>query len=183
MVILQAEEGLLHRKRLTERGVRSVFTADRDPDIWITQYHPADCGKVFLEIDSVNPEFDHLDPDCPWPPAGKGLPAAGQSGVVDHFVALNLQDDNPRQMGLLWSDLLDQPVFDHESFWQVKLQNAVIRFQDLQDARGPGMESLDLGLDDLDGALERAEARDLRTGECQVVLCGMKMNLLDARNL
>ncbi|MBD3648791.1 MAG: hypothetical protein HUJ31_15370, partial [Pseudomonadales bacterium] len=62
MVILQAEEGLFHRKRITEKGVRTVFTADRDPDIWITQYHPADCGGVFLELDSVNPELDHLAP-------------------------------------------------------------------------------------------------------------------------
>lgn len=178
MVILQVEEGLFHRRRITGKGVRTVFTADREPDIWITQYHPSDCGGIFLEIDSVNPEFDHLEPECPWPPAGAGWLDQVQTAMTDHICAVTLQSDDPGPMAVLWSDLLDHPVFDHERFWQMKLQNAAIRFQPCEDHRGAGIESVDIVVNDLDGVLEAAERRGTRTGERQVELSGMRVNLI-----
>lgn len=183
MVILQAEEGLVHRKRLTERGIRTVFTADRETDIWITQYHPADCGGVMLEIDSVDPRYDHLTPDCPWPPAGNHWREAVQTDVADHFLGVNLQSERAGEMASLWSDLLDLPVFNHESYWEIKLQNAVIRFTGLTDGRGPGIESVDVSMNDQGRALKTADQLGLLTGESQVTISGMKINLIEHSNL
>lgn len=183
MVILQAEEGLAYRKRLTDQGTRTVFIADREPDIWITQYHPSDCGGVLLEIDSVNPRYDHLTADCPWPPAGAHWEENVRTDVTDHYHAVNLQSDDPRQMASLWSDLLDHPVFDHESYWQIKLQNALIRFTYPKDERGPGIESFDVAMNDRHQALETADRLGLLAGENQVSACGTRINLLDNGNL
>lgn len=183
MVILQVEEGLAHRKRLTEKGIRTVFRADRDPDIWITQYHPSDCGGILLEIDSVNPRYDHLAPDCPWPPAGRNWQDDVRTDVTDHYLAVNLQSEDPGQMAGLWSDLLDHPVFNHESYWQMKLHNAFIRFVHPKDERGPGIESFDVAMNDRDQSLKTAESLGLLTGDHQITACGTRINLMEGGNL
>ena len=182
-IVLQAEDGLMHRRRLVEMGVRTVYEEDRDPDLWITRYHPGDCGGVSLEIDSVAPEFDHLDPECPWPPAGDDWLDQVRTAVLGGVLAVTLCSEDPRRMGLLWSDLLDQPVFSHEGTSHIRLYNAGIRFEARHNGRGPGIESIDLAVSDLQRILEVAERLDRRTGERQVQAAGMRINLVDSVDL
>lgn len=179
MVILQTDDGLRHRKRITDMGIRTVFTADREPDIWITQYHPSDCGGILLEIDAVNPAQDYEADLCSWPPAGADWQRQVKREVTEGFSAIEIQDDNPMEMAQLWSDLLDMPVFNRQGVPQIKLLNSAVRFVETHDDRGTGLSLLELRMNNRGKALEMAEARGLRKDESTIGLCGTPVRLIE----
>lgn len=176
MVILQTDDGLKHRKRINEMGVRTIFAADRE-DIQITQYHPGDCGGVLLEIDSVNPDCDFEEDLCPWPPGGPDWKNHISRNVTEGFSAIELQSANPLDMAQLWSDLLDMPVFNLGGIPQVKLLNSCIKFVELGDDRGNGLSLLELRVTDVEKVLEAAEIRGLRNEGDRVEICGTYIRL------
>lgn len=176
MVILQTDDGLKHRKRITDMGVRTVFTADRE-DIQITQYHPGDCGGVLLEIDSVSPDCDFEEDLCPWPPGGPDWEKHINRNVVEGFSAIELQSANPLEMAQLWSDLLDMPVFNLGGIPQVKLLNSSIKFVESVDKRGNGLSLLELRVTDVDKILQAAETSGLSDGGDDIEICGTRIRL------
>lgn len=181
MVIMQADDGLAHRKRLTEMGIRTAYSSDRPPDFWITQYHPSDCNGILLEIDSGNVEWDYQDPLCPWPPAGQDWQARKRTEVTEELVGIELQSLYPRRFARLWSDLLDLPVFEEDLCSVMHLQNGSIRFVLETDGRGRGLSALVLRVKDKQAILDSAQKKGIRrTSDDQIVLCGIRMTLLSA---
>lgn len=172
LVILQCEDGLAHRKRLTEMGIRTIFTADREPDYWLTQYHPADCNGILLEIDSVNAALDYQDPQCDWPPAGPHWRDNVKTDVTGALVGIELQDANPQKFAELWSDILDIPVLEQQGILRMRLTNAEIRFVEAADGRGSGIRGLDIRVVDRQTLLEQAAAAGCAMSDTEIVLCG-----------
>ncbi|HJN50617.1 MAG: VOC family protein [Pseudomonadales bacterium] len=178
VVVLQCEDGLAHRKRLTEMGIRTVFTGDRDPNYWLTQYHPADCNGILLEIDSVNAALDYQDPQCDWPPAGPDWRDNVKTDVTAEMVGLELQGPDPKRFAELWSDILDIPVFQQDGVLQMRLSNAEIRFVEAVDGRDCGIRGLDIRVADRQFVLEQAAAAGCRISDTEIVVCGTRFFLV-----
>lgn len=178
VVVLQCEDSLACRKRLTEMGIRTAFTADRAPDFWISQYHPADCNGILLEIDSVNAALDYQEPQCDWPPAGANWRDHVKTDVTADMVGIELQGSDPRSFAELWSDILDIPVFEREGTLQMRLNNAEIRFVEQTDERDKGIRGLDIRVANRDLLLEQAEAAGCRIADAEIELCGTRFFLV-----
>ena len=58
------------------------------------------------------------------------------------------------------------------------LANAEVRFVPCTDGRPEGLGGIDVACADPQAVLQAAEARGARTGENQVYLCGMRINLV-----
>ncbi len=81
MVILQCADAVAERARITDLGVRAVWTTD-GPAYRATHFHPADVGGVLLSVDSVEPGADYRNPRCMWEPAGPEWAAAIRTDAV-----------------------------------------------------------------------------------------------------
>jgi hypothetical protein len=58
------------------------------------------------------------------------------------------------------------------------LNNSVIRFVEATDGRGEGLGAIDIEATDRERLLKEAEERGLRTSDSQVMLCGVRFNLV-----
>jgi hypothetical protein len=109
MVICQTDDGPGRRRRAAALGVRTAFEADED-GYSILQWHPADTGGSFLELD-VQPGGE--DPWGPWAPAGPRW----QEAVRTRWASL-LATPTPAPTG--------------QGGWTIPLDNATVTVQ-----RGP----------------------------------------------
>ncbi len=178
VVVLQCDDGLAHRKRLTEMGVRTVFSADRDPEYCLTQYHPADCNGILLEVDSVNVALDYQEPQCDWPPAGPDWRDHIKTDVTAAMVGVELQGADPKGFAELWSDILDIPAIEQEGVLKMRLSNAEIRFVEAADGRGTGIRGLDIRVVDRQFLLDEAAAAGSRVSDTEILLCGTRFFLV-----
>jgi hypothetical protein len=122
MVICQTDDHDAVRRRVDERGVRTVVDHN-DDGYRIFQLHPADTGGSFLEID-FQPGGE--DPEGPWMPAGPKWQRARCTDVVRGITGVEVQSRNPDATAERWSAItgcpLDGPV--------LRLDNASVTFVD-----------------------------------------------------
>ena len=90
-----------------------------------------------------------------------------------------MQSADPKASAELWSDLLDTPLQETEpGQYTLPFDNAVMRFVKATDGRGDGLSGIDLQINDRDHVLREAHARNLPVIENQVLICGMRINLV-----
>jgi len=178
MVITQTdslETQALCRSRAQELGVRIAFEMPHDTGNFM-QLHPADTGGSFLEID-WDEKNDHQGH---WPPAGgNGWESHIRTDVVSGILAAELQSPDPRTLAQRWSTIVGAPLSkDTADNLEIRLNNAVVRFVKDIDGRGEGLGGIDIQVADRDHVLQSAEARGLKVSDTQVMLCGVRFNLL-----
>ena len=175
MVITQCDDHGPRRARVEALGVRIVnqFETEHFRNM---QLHPKDTGGSFFEIDEQLGDDAH-EADGPWAPAGLDWRNHRRTERVTGIVAAELQCGDPQQVARRWSEIaqIELTGSDHPV---LSLDNAELRFVHCADGRPEGLGGIDLACADRPAVLAAAEARNARTGEAQVHLCGMRINLL-----
>ena len=178
MVICQCdshETQLARKARAAELGVRIALDHE-EPGFHVMQLHPADTGGAFFEID-----WDaKMEPEGHWAPAGGGdWPAQRRTEIVSAYAGVELQSPDPQSLAERWSSIAELPLGrDAQGRLEMRLENVGVRFVEMGDERGEGLAGLDLKLADRVQLLRRAEERGCRVSDNQVVVCGVRFNLV-----
>ena len=176
MVITQCDDHAPRRERIDALGIRLV--ADhRGREFVHMQLHPKDTGGSFLEIDEQTGPEAHA-PDGPWRPAGGSWKHAQRLHRVAGVQAAEVQAADPGAVAARWAEIVQLPLdADDAGNPRLLLDNAAVRFVPCADGRPEGLAGLDLATVDRAAVLADARARNLVTGDCQITLCGMRLNL------
>ncbi len=172
MVITQCDEHAPRRARVESLGVRIVNQFETD-EFRNMQLHPKDTGGSFFEIDEQMGAGAHAD-DGPWEPAGPDWQRAKNLERVGGIAAAELQCDDPEHVAARWAEIAELPVDN----CTVSLANATLRFVPCTDGRPEGLGGIDIVATDADAVLTAAEANGVRSAEHQLMLCGMRINLV-----
>ena len=171
MVITQCDDQAPRRAKLEELNIRLV--SDHAGSSFVNmQLHPKDTGGSFFEIDQMMGEGAD-DPAGPWHPAGPNW-EAGRTERVRGIAAAAMQCDDPDAVAARWSAIGEIPLRGNV----LPLQNAELRFVPCADGRPEGLSELDIRTDHPDEVLEAGDRRALRTGDAQVTIGGMRLNLV-----
>ena len=173
MVITQCDDHASRRSRVEELGIRIAHQFDNEHFLNM-QLHPKDTGATFFEIDEQLGEGAQ-DIDGPWGPAGPDWQRAKNTDRVDGILAAELQCDDNKAVAKKWSDIAEIPL-DEEL--NLELDNASLRFMPCSDGRPEGLGGLDLSAPGKLEILQTADSLGLQTGDSQVQICGMRLNLL-----
>lgn len=178
MVITQSDDQAPRRVRINELGIRLV-TDHQGEEFVNMQLHPKDTGGSFLEIDQQTSAGAEAA-DGPWTPAGgAGWKQAQRLDRVTGIRAAEIQAEDPDAVAARWSEIIDIPVSrDAHDNSCLELENATLRFVPCTDGRTEGLAGLDLATRDAKAVLAAAKARDCVTGDAQIMLCGMRLNLV-----
>ncbi len=169
------ETQLARKARAAELGVR-IALEHEESGFHVMQLHPADTGGAFFEID-----WDaKMEPEGHWAPAGGGdWPAQRRTETVSAYAGVELQSPDPQSLAERWSSIAELPLGrDAQGRIEMRLENVGVRFVEMGDERGEGLAGLDLKLADRAQLLQRAEERGCRVSDNQVVVCGVRFNLV-----
>jgi hypothetical protein len=172
MVITQVDDHGPRVARVKELGIRTVSYRD-GADYGLMQLHPKDTGGSFFEIDEQRGENAH-DLDGPWHPAGPNWQRAKQLGRVSGISAAEIQCDDPGSVASRWSEVAQIPLTDNT----LQLDNATLRFVECLDGRPEGLGAIDVICTSVDAVLSSAKKLDAQSAENQVMLCGIRINLV-----
>jgi hypothetical protein len=178
MVICQCdshETQLARKARAAELGVR-IALEEEEQGFHIMQLHPADTGGAFFEID-----WDaKMEPEGHWAPAGGGdWPAHRRTEIISGYAAVELQSPDPQSLAERWSSIAELPLRqDAQGRTEMSLDNVGVRFVEMGDDRGEGLAGLDLRVADRARLLRLAQERGCRVSDEQVVVCGVRFNLV-----
>jgi hypothetical protein len=175
MVITQCNDHAPRRARVEALGVRIVNQFDTG-EFRNMQLHPKDTGGSFFEIDEMLAPDAHAS-DGPWEPAGKDWQRARRLERVTGILAAELQCDDPQRVAARWSEIAEIPLGELDGNPSLPLDNATLRFVPCTDGRPEGLGGIDVACADKAAILAAAAARGAVTGEDQVSLCGMRVNL------
>jgi len=178
MVITQAEsieEQKACRSRAEEMGIRVAWEFPIENGHYM-QLHPADTGGCFLEIDW----HETNDHQGDWPPAGgTSWKSFIKTDVVSTLKAVELQSPDPETLANRWGTIIGiTPQTDHAGRLELVLNNASIRFIKDTDGRGEGLGGIDIHANDPKRLLRAAGDRGLIKSDTQVMLCGVRFNLV-----
>ena len=173
MVITQCDDHAPRRSRVEVLGIRIAHQFDNEHFLNM-QLHPKDTGATFFEIDEQLGEGAD-DIDGPWGPAGPDWQRAKNTDRVDGILAAELQCDDPEAVAKKWSEIAEIPLVEELN---LELDNASLRFIPCSDGRPEGLGGLDLSSPGKLEILQIADSLGLQTGDSQVQICGMRLNLL-----
>ncbi len=177
MVITQCDDHAPRRARVEQLGIR-IVTQFNTENFQNMQLHPSDTGGSFFEIDEQLGPDAHA-PDGPWEPAGADWKASRRLDRVTGIAAAEIQAADPLEVAGRWSQIAEIELSaDPNGHPLLSLDNANIRFVPCSDGRPEGLGGIDLDTHDAGAILEAAAAHDLVSGERQIRLCGMRMNLI-----
>lgn len=182
MVITQASSTEVQdaaKARAEKLGIRIAWERAWDTDDKpgnFLQFHPADTGGAFFELDWNAPN----DPVGFWPPAGgDGWQDKINRSIIADFVGVEMQGDDPVPMAQKWSGLSGIDLGENEAGDKtLELANATIRFVKATDGRGDGLGGLDVSATNKDDALTKARSRNLAVEGNQIIICGTRFNLV-----
>jgi len=178
MIITQAGSVEMHadfRMQAEKMGIRIAMEAEHETGKYM-QLHPGDTGGAFFEID-WDKNNDHQGH---WMPAGgNAWKAFVNTDIVSTIKAAELQSPDPVSLAQRWSEVAGIPLQkDTSGNLEMPLNNAVIRFVDATDGRGEGLGGIDIGVTDRELLLRNAKERGLRISDSQVIICGLRFNIL-----
>ena len=180
MIITQCDDHAPRRALVDKLGIRIVSGGTSDEYISM-QLHPKDTGGTFFEIDQQLGDRA-LEVDGPWWPAGPNWQDAKSTERVQGFAAAEVQCDDPEAVARRWSEIAAIDLNLSNGAFQLPLEDGDIRFVACQDNRPEGLGGIDLLCSAPQKVLDAAEARGVRSGDRQVMLCGMRMNLVTGRS-
>jgi len=178
MIITQADSAETQaacRARAQKLGVRVAWEDSHDTGNFM-QFHPADTGGAFFELD-WDTKNDHKGN---WMPAGgTGWEKAVHKEIVSDIVAAELQSPDPASLAQRWSAIANIPLKQiTATCLEMPLNNAVVRFVEATDGRGEGLGAIDLKVVKRERLLKVADERNLKISYSQVMICGVRFNLI-----
>ena len=178
MVITQADSRdtqMQVRQNALDNGVRVAHETERE-DWYLCQLHPGDLKAAFLEVESDA----HNDFGGHWHPVGgTGWEDKVRQDVTVDFRGVELQSEDPLELAELWSRVIGNPVSRDGAEFHIDLNNAVLRFVEAQDGRGPGLGGLDITVRDRAQILAKARERNCYVNDDRVDVCGTRWYLYD----
>lgn len=179
MVIMQVPEASYpaYRGRVESLGVRIIS----EPGTGLEgtggiQLHPKDVPGAIAEF-RWNMEEDREDGG--WWPAGPDWQAAKHTDLVDAIVAAEIQADDPTALAARWGEVLNEPVGrDDAGRPALALAGSTLRFVPLTDGRPEGLCALDIRTVDRAAVVANARAAGCLSGEDEVSICGIRLNLV-----
>ncbi|MDP6375311.1 MAG: VOC family protein [Pseudomonadales bacterium] len=176
MVITQCDDHAPRKQRVAELGIRIVGKFETE-DFSNMQMHPKDTGGSFFEIDEQKGDGAHA-PDGPWEPAGENWQRARALHRVRAITAAQVQCDDPAAVAARWAEIAQIDLDSDAGTPVLRLENATLRFVPCTDGRPEGLGAIDVEATDAGAILEAARALDAVTGDSQIYLCGMRINLV-----
>lgn len=177
MIILQCADAVAERERITAAGIRQIWHNDTE-SVNATHYHPADVPGAILSIDTMYPGSNYHRQTSFWKWSGPDWPEYIQTDVVQAITAIEIQADDPAAVAKIWGKVLDRPVAKGAQGPQVALDNAMLRFVEPRDDRGVGISAIDILPQNRQRILDTAAARGLTGNDGQIMLCGVRVNLI-----
>ena len=173
MVIVQVDDLGQAKQRLAETDIRIVWEADVGKAQAI-HLHPRD-------VPGALPSLDQMDPPGAWYWAGPGW----QDRAARHALAITgaqVQVLDPVGAAERWSQAYGEPVRLRDGTPVLSLGDTEVRFVEIADERGEGLQGIDLRCDDTAAMLARAEgSRALGHWRCGYCL-RYRVSLLRLRN-
>ena len=176
MVITQCDDEAPRRARIEELGIRQVGNYETD-EFKNLQMHPKDTGGSFFEInEQVGPDAHELD--GAWEPAGPNWQRARRLERVTGIAAAEVQCDDPQKVAERWAEIAQIPLQQVDGVATMPLDNAAVRFVPCRDGRPEGLGAIDIATADRDAILKAAATRGAVSGDAQVALGGIRINLI-----
>jgi len=181
MVITQADSVASQqqvRANALANDVRVAHEVERG-DWHLIQLHPADLQAAFFEIETD----EHNDFSGHWHPVGgTGWESEVRQEITVDVAGVELQCVDPVELAELWSRVAGLPVVQHNSAPAIQLNNASLRFVEIEDDRGAGLGGVDLLVADREHILAEAKRRDCYHSDERVDICGTRFYLSDAHS-
>jgi hypothetical protein len=102
-----------------------------------------------------------------------------RTDVVSAIAAAEIQTDDPERVAARWSEIVEIDVDSSDGTPTIELDNATVRFVEASDGRGEGLGGLDLVATDVEQALAAAAEQGSRSGDNQVTIGGVRINLVE----
>jgi hypothetical protein len=183
MVINQVDDIAPRRHRAEQLGVRVAFDLNfPEQGHDGIQLHPADTGGSFFEMDQMTGPDGNTE-GGPWYPAGPNWQPYVRTDRVDAIIAAELQSPDPQRLAQRWADIAEVDLIDESDHLRIRFDNADIRFVEATDGRGEGLGGIDVRTIEPAGVLTAADRRGIRSGDDQVMIAGLRVNLVDASSL
>jgi len=167
MVIIQVDDFLAAKQSVKENDVTVVWESDH-PEARAIHLHPKQMGGAILSL-------DWMDPKESWKWAGPNWDKFVNTSLVNRFVGVEIQAENPEDMKNTWQSVLNLKS-ERVTGNQINLDNTWIRFLEDEDGRGAGVSAFCLEADDNDKLFEKASDLGL-VYEDNIMIGGVKFLL------
>ena len=167
MVIIQVDDFLAAKQSVKENDITVVWESDH-PEARAIHLHPKQMGGAILSL-------DWMDPKESWKWAGPNWDKFVNTSLVNRFVGVEIQAENPEDMKNTWQSVLNLKS-ERVTGNQINLDNTWIRFLEDEDGRGSGVSAFCLGADDNDKLFEKASDLGL-VYEDNIMIGGVKFLL------
>ena len=167
MVIIQVDDFLAAKQSVKENNITVVWESDH-PDARAIHLHPKQMGGAILSLDWMNPKES-------WKWAGPNWDKFVNTSLVNRFVGVEIQAENPEDMKNTWQSVLNLKS-ERVTGNQINLDNTWIRFLEDEDGRGAGVSAFCLEADDNDKLFEKASDLGL-VYEDNIMIGGVKFLL------
>ncbi len=167
MVIIQVDDFLAAKQIVKENDIRVVWESDH-PEARAIHLHPKQMGGAILSL-------DWMDPKESWKWAGPNWDKFVNTSLVNRFVGVEIQAENPEDMKNTWKSVLNLKS-ERVNGNQINLDNTWIRFLEDEDGRGAGVSAFCLEVNDNDKLFEKASDLGL-VYEDNIMIGGVKFLL------
>lgn len=176
MVILHADSKDTQARVIEQAAANKVRIAHEieHGDWHVVQFHPGDLQASFIDVETdAQNDFQGT-----WHAAGgDGWQDKVRQDVTVDFTGVELQSPDPLALAELWARVLGSEVERLDQAYGVALNNAILRFVQSRDDRGPGLVGVDVDVKDLQHVLAAARERDCYVNDGQVEVCGVRWYL------
>ena len=167
MIIIQVDDFLAAKQSVKENDITVVWESDH-PEARAIHLHPKQMGGAILSLDWMSPKES-------WKWAGPNWDKFVNTSLVNRFVGVEIQAENPEDMKNTWQSVLNLNS-ERVTGNQINLDNTWIRFLEDEDGRGSGVSSFCLEANDNDKLFEKASDLDL-VYEDNIMIGGVKFLL------
>ena len=167
MVIIQVDDFLAAKQSVKENDITVVWESDH-PEARAIHLHPKQMGGAILSL-------DWMDPKESWKWAGPNWDKFINTSLVNRFVGVEIQAENPEDMKNTWQSVLNLKN-ERVTGNQINLDNTWIRFLEDEDGRGSGVSAFCLEANDNDKLFEKASDLGL-VYEDNIMIGGVKFLL------
>ena len=167
MVIIQVDDFLAAKQSVKENDITVVWESDH-PEARAIHLHPKQMGGAILSLDWMSPKES-------WKWAGPNWDKFVNTSLVNRFVGVEIQAENPEDMKNTWQSVLNLNS-ERVTGNQINLDNTWIRFLEDEDGRGAGVSAFCLDANDNDKLFEKASDLGL-VYEDNIMIGGVKFLL------
>ena len=167
MVIIQVDDFSEAKDNVKKNDVTVVWES-KHPEAKAIHLHPKQMGGAIVSLDWMNPKES-------WKWAGPNWDKFINTSLVNRFVGVEIQAENPEDMKNTWQSVLNLNS-ERVTGNQINLDNTWIRFLEDEDGRGAGVSAFCLEANDNDKLFEKASDLGL-VYEDNIMIGGVKFLL------